>query len=253
MRALVVVSALAAVPAHAQPDDLVGDRLVLDAGEVDARVTWEVNLQKGRYARPLSIAPDLWVGLTRRWTVGVTHSNASLDRIDADATFCVREFESVCDRAYRGSYLDVRWAWREGALAIAPRARLLLRDVDPVKPAATVGAQVRISRGRFRIASDPYVRFGLANTDLGNRTAVVVPLWLGVQPAWGWLVELHTGWDGDVAVFPDGWHVPFSLVARVRPARVLEISLEAGFASLIGPQNNIKQRAAMLSVGYRSR
>jgi len=249
--ATVLATCLAAPLAHAEATDLVGDSIVLPARTLDVRLTWEVNLQKGRYTRPLSMAPDLWFGLTDRWTIGVTHSNASVDRIDVGATFCVREFSSVCDRSYRGSHLDVRWSWREGALAIAPRGRLLLRDVDPLKPAVALGALARWTRGRFRIASDPYVRVGLANTDRGNRPAVMVPLWLGVQPARRWLLELHTGYDGDLAVWPDGWHVPVALVTRVRPTPQLELALEAGFSSLLGPQNNIKQRAVMLTVGWR--
>lgn len=255
MRAQLVASALVtcltAPLAHADADDLVGDRLVLPARTLDVRLTWEVNLQKGRYTRPLSIAPDLWFGVTDRWTIGITHSNASVDRIDADATFCVREFASVCDRVYRGSHVDVRWSWQEGALAVAPRGRLLLRDVDPMKPAVTIGALVRWTRGRFRILSDPYLRVGLANTDQGNRAALMFPVWLGIQPTRGWLLEIHTGYDGDLAVWPDGWHIPFALVARVRPASQLEVALEAGFSSLLGPQNNIKQRAVMLTVGWR--
>ena len=46
-------------------------------------------------------------------------------------------------RVRPGSAVDVRWSWREGPLAVAPRARLLLRDVDPWKPAVTAGALVR--------------------------------------------------------------------------------------------------------------
>jgi hypothetical protein len=235
----------------AAPEDLVGERLVLPARTLEVRLTWEVELQRGRHTRPLSLAPDLWVGLTDRWTIGLTHSNASVDRIDTGATFCVREHASACDRVYRGSHLDVRWSWREGGLAVAPRARLLVRDISPWKPAVTVGGLVRFTRGRFRIASDPYLRLPLANADQGNRAALMLPVWLGVQPARRWLLELHTGYDGELAVWPDGWHIPFALVTRVRPASQLELALEAGFSSLFGPQNNIKQRAVMLSVGWR--
>ena len=252
MRAVVLAMALVpATVARAEPTDLVSRRLVLEAGELDARLTVEANLQLGRYGRPLSLAPDVWFGVTDRWTIGIAHSNASLDRIDADASFCVREFPSICDRPYRGGHVDVRWSAREGALAIAPRARFLIRDVDPVKPAVTLGALVRWTHGRFRVMSDPYLRLGVANTDLGNRAAAVIPVWLGVQPTCRWLIELHTGWDGDLAVFADGWHIPFGLVARAAATAHVDVSVEAGFASLLGPQNNIKQRAVMVTVGWR--
>jgi hypothetical protein len=253
VRTLVLATVLAAVTvAHAEPRDLVTRPLVLDAGGIDARVTTEINLQKNRYSRPLSIAPDIWYGVTSQWTVGLIHSNRSVDRIDAGATFCLRRFQTRCDRLYRGSGIDVRWSWRTGALAVAPRARLLLRDVDPMKPAITAGALVRWTRGRFAIESDPYLRLGLANRDLGNRAALFVPVLLAMQPTCRWLLAIHTGWDSDLAVAGDGFHIPFGLVIQARATSQVDISVEAGFTSLLGPQNNIKQRAALVTVGWRN-
>ncbi|MDB4963751.1 MAG: hypothetical protein JWP01_3750 [Myxococcales bacterium] len=253
VRTLVLATVLAAVTvAHAEPRDLVTRPLVLEAGAIDARLTTEINLQKNRYGRPLSLAPDLWYGVTSRWTVGLIHSNPSVDRIDAGATFCLRRFQTRCDRLYRGSGIDVRWSWLTGPLAIAPRARLLLRDVDPMKPAITAGALVRWTRGRFAVESDPYLRLGLANRDLGNRAAVFVPVLLAVQPTCRWLLAIHTGWDSEVAVASDGYHIPFGLVVRARATPHVDVAVEAGFTSLLGPQNNIKQRAALVTVGWRT-
>ncbi len=253
MRTLVLATVLTAVTvAHAEPNDLVTRPFVLPAGGFEARLTAEINLQKNRYGRPLSLAPDLWYGVTSRWTIGLIHSNPSVDRIDATATFCLRRFQTRCDRLYRGSGIDLRWSWKTGPLAVAPRARVLLRDVDPIKPAITLGAMVRWTRGRFAIESDPYLRLGLVNRDQGNRAALFVPIWLAMQPTCRWLLAIHTGWDGEVAIVRDGWHIPFGLVIRARATSQVDIGVEAGFTSLLGPQNNIKQRAALVTVGWRS-
>jgi len=245
-----VTAARAEPPGRAT--DLVTRPLVLAAGSFDARLTAEINLQKNRYGRPLSLAPDLWYGLTPRWTIGLIHSNASVDRIDATATFCLRRFQTRCDRLYRGSGLDLRWSWKTGPLAVAPRARFLLRDVDPAKPALTLGALVRWTRGRFAIESDPYLRLGLMNRDEGNRAALFVPVWLAVQPTCRWLIAIHTGWDSELAIWRDGYHIPFGLVVRARATNHIDVGVEAGFTSLLGPQNNIKQRAALVTLGWRN-
>lgn len=252
MRTLVIATMLVAVtPAHAQPTDLVARSLVLDAGEIDARLSIEMNLLPRRFAQPLSLAPDLWYGVTDRWTVGVIHSNQSLGRIDSVATFCVRQLVGQCETPYHGSGVDVRWSWRSGALAIAPHGRVLLRGIDPIKPAVTLGAAVRWTGGRFAISSDPYLRLGLANLDRGNRAALVVPVWLAVQPTCRWLVAVHTGWDGELATIRDGWHIPVALVVRARVTAQVEIGVEAGYRSLLGPQNNNGQSAAIVTVGWR--
>ena len=252
MRVLLALLMFAGV-ARADSDDLVTRPLALARGQLHLQLTLEYSLITRSTGTPLSIAPDAWLGVTDRLTVGVIHSNTSVDRIGSRSTFCLRESREGCDRPYQGSGVDVRYRARDGALAVAPRARLLLRDVDPWKPAVTLGTLVRWSRGRFSIASDPYVRLGLANRDEGNRAAFVVPLFLGVQPTCRWLVELHTGVDGDFAVIRDGWHMPFALRVTAAATGAIDVVVEAGAPQLYGPQIDIKQRHVMIGVAYRSR
>jgi hypothetical protein len=238
--------------AQADPNDLVARPLVLDEGAVDLRLAVEVGVQRVTFARPLSFAPDAWWGASPRWTIGLIHSSASVDRIDAGATFCVRESAvPSCNRLYRGSGLDVRVSAVTGALAVAPRLRLLVRDVEPFKPAVALGAQLRWTGGRFAIASDPYVRLPLANGEQGNRTALSIPLWLAVQPAHGWMITLHTGFDVDLAVFRDGSYGPFGLGVTHRVTREIDLAIEAGWARLLGPQYDAKHGAIAITVGWR--
>jgi hypothetical protein len=184
--------------------------------------------------------------------IGLIHANDSVDQIDARASLCFRGGDPLsCDHVYRGSGLDVRWRWREGALAIAPRARLLVRDIDPWKPAITLGALARWTRGRAAVTGDPYLRLGLANQSSGNQAALFVPIWFAVQPAWGWRIALHTGWDSVLATWRDGWHVPVALELAARVTSQLDVGLAAGFPHLLGPQNNVKERAMLVTLEYR--
>ena len=242
----------ASPPARAEPRDLVARPLTLARGELEARLVAELSLGRGALAAPFSLAPDAWLGVAPRWTVGVVHSAQSLGLIEDGATLCFRGRPPFgCDRVYTGSGVDVRWSWREGALAVAPRARFVVRDVDPWKPAVTAGALARWTRGRFAVAGDPYLRLGLANRDRGNRAALVVPVWLAVQPAGGWLVALHTGWDGELTIARDGWHGPVGLAVEARAAAHLHVAVEGGFRSLVGPQSDAKTRALAVSLAWR--
>ncbi|HWO26874.1 MAG TPA: hypothetical protein VNO30_49430 [Kofleriaceae bacterium] len=242
--------ATGARPARADATDLVARPLGLLRGQLDAQLVAEVSLRP--LAEPFSLAPDLWYGAAPRFTIGLVHSARSLGLIDDGATLCFRGRPPLgCARAYRGSGVDARFHLREGPLAVAPRARLLLRDIDPAKPAITVGALVRWTRGRFAVTGDPYLRLGLASRDLGNRAALVVPVWLAVQPTCRWLVALHTGWDGELAILDDGWHIPIGLGAEVRVFGRLHVAVEAGFRSLLGPQHDLKTRTLALALAWR--
>ena len=239
--------------AHAEPTDLVARPLVLGAGQAELALTAELNLQTGEIARPLSFAPDAWYGVTSRLTVGVIHSSASLEQIQPGATFCVQTLDIAgCDHLYRGTGIDVLWSARGGALAVAPHFRAVLRDVDPAKPALTLGALVRWQRGRFAVEGDPYLRVGVANTSQGNRTALWLPVEFELQPTCRWMIGFETGWNSDLAVWRDGYYVPAALEVRARATRHLDVGATFGFSSAFGPQATAKQRVLFLRVGWRT-
>ena len=267
MQALSVVAAslgaaavLVASPARADegdppddaPDDVIARPLVLEPDAVDLRLTAEINVEVRAIARPTALAPDAWWGISPRWTVGIIHSDPSVDQIAVSASFCVRESDiSTCGRLYHGSGIDVRYSAFSGDLALAPRVRALIRDVDPVKPALTLGALARWAHGRFAITTDPYLRLPLANHTLGNRAAIVLPVWFAVQPAAGWAIALHTGYDADLVILRDGGRGPVALDVTARVTRQIDLGVEAGWSALFGPQHESKQGALMLAAGWR--
>lgn len=235
--------------ARASSDDIVSRPIVLQVGGVAAELTIENNF--GR-ARPLSLAPDVWWGATDALTVGLVHSNASVDRFQPGASLCVRTDGPVyCDAAYHGSGIDARYLVVRGPIAIAPRARLLVRDIDPFKPALTLGVLAKWTHTRFAIAADPYLQLGLANQQHGNRAQLFVPLELALQPTCRWQIALSTGWNSVLGLVDD-WHVPVALGVRARVTTHFDIGATFGFPTLLGPQNTPKQRVAFLALGWRN-
>ncbi|HUS27187.1 MAG TPA: hypothetical protein VMZ53_01725 [Kofleriaceae bacterium] len=216
-----------------------------------ADVTIEVNLAYHAKASPLSLAPDLWWN-DAHWTIGLTHSMASVDRFQPGGSLCVRTDELYCDSTYRGSGVDARYAFSlAGDTTVSPRARLLLRDIEPVKPAITAGALVEHTHGRFSFAADPYVQLGLANRDQGNRAALFVPLHVALAVTSRVSPTLDTGWNAELAVLGDGWHVPLALGAEVRIDAHFTVGADVGFAAMLGPQNTPKQRVLFVGVSWR--
>jgi hypothetical protein len=252
--ALGVACLLAAPAARAEPDDLVARPLTLDAGELELRLTASINSDQVAIARPVSLAPDAWFGVAPRWTVGLIHSDQSLDQIATSGSFCVRDSQlGTCEHRYQGSGIDVRFAALDGELAIAPRLRAVIRDIDPFKPAVTLGAAMRWARGRFAIASDPYLRLPLANHELGNGAAIVLPVWFAVQPELGWMIALRTGFASDLVVLRDGGHVPVAFDVSARVTEDIDGGLEVGWGSLIGPQQEARTVTVMVMVGWHYR
>jgi hypothetical protein len=239
--------------AHADaPNDIVARPIVLARGQLEGQLVVDVNLAPGQVGETTSLAPDVWFGALPQLTIGLVHSSPSVDRFSPGATLCIEHQENACRATYRGSGIDARYSVRTGELAVAPRLRVLVRDVDPVKPALTLGSLVRWTRGRFAFAGDPYLQLGLANTDRGNRHALFLPVTFALQPTVHWEVALRTGFHSDLAVLRDGWHVPVVLATRVALDAHFELGMMLAFETLLGPQNTAKQRVLFLSFAYRS-
>jgi hypothetical protein len=217
---------------------------------VHAALVTEVELAPYKTAEPLSLSPDVWFGVTPRLTVGVIHSNLSVDHMVAGASLCVQQSDIGCHRFYHGSGADVLYGLGPH---VAPRARLLVRDTDPFKPAATVGALVQATHGRFAVAADPYLQIGLANTRDGNRAQLFVPVAFIVQPTCRWAVDVRTGYDSELVNARDGWHMPLGLGARARVTSYIDVYALGAFTSPLGPQNTWKRRVMFLTIEYRSR
>ena len=234
----------------ASPDDLITRPLVLAPGALDVRLTLAINLQQRANTEPTALSPDAWWGVLPRLTIGLTHSDASLDQIATSGSFCVKPSTSTCEHAYKGSAIDVRFSALEGPFALAPRLRAVIRNLDPFKPAVMLGALLRWTHGRFAITGDPHLRVPLANASLGNYTEINLPVWLAVQPAAGWMIAARGGFESDVNVIRDGGHIPFAVDVAARATPSVDVSLEGGWASLLGPLHDARHATIMLGVGW---
>jgi len=236
--------------AEPSPDDVITRPLVLEPGAFDARLTLSINIQQRLVSEPTALSPDLWWGVLPRLTIGLIHSDDSLDQIATSGSFCVKTSTSTCAQFYVGSGIDVRYSALEGQFALAPRLRAMIRDTDPFKPAMTLGALMRWTHGRFAIIGDPYLRVPLANAPLGNRFAINLPVWLAVQPATGWMLALRAGFESDLVVIRDGGHVPAGVDATARVTSNLDLGLEFGWAGLLGPQHDARHATLTVWAGW---
>jgi hypothetical protein len=242
-------------------DDIIARPLVLAPGHVDAAMTAELDLNEGLKGEPISLAPDAWVGVTPELTIGVIHSDLSVDRIAPGASFCIVTQPIICPRTYHGGGLDALYSIETGSFSAAAHARVLFRTLDteindaPVtlfEPALTLGAELRWHSGRWSITGDPFVEIGLHDNRYGNYSALWLPVVFAFQPIEHVAIELHTGWNSDFEVIGDGWYVPAAVGLRGAITNHVEVGALFGWTSIFGPQNDEKLRVLMFDVGWHS-
>ena len=242
--------------AVAGPTDAFAPSLVLDANHAAAALTFEANLAPAQVASPASLAPDLWYGVTSELTLGVIHSDASIDRVpiffEPGASICVRRESTSCPRRYHGSGIDGLYSIVRGEFEFALHARLLLRDIDPIKPAITGGATLRWMNRWLSIVADPYLQFGLLHLSAGNRAELWLPITIAFARSARFSIEAHTGYDSDIAVWNDGYHVPVLARVRAHVTDHVDAGIAAGFASLLGTQNVPRERMMAIDLAWRN-
>lgn len=240
--------AAASAQLAANATDLVSQPLRPRHGQLWIAATLEADLSHNR-GGSRAFAPDFSYGITDDTSLSIAHSARSIARIGSPAGLCYE----ACD--FRPEYTVNALAYhallRRRGLQLYAEGGFLLRDTDPSKPAALLGASSRWQRGRFAIDAAPYLQLGLANTDQGNRHRLVVPLRAWIQPTCRWALGLHSGVEGELAVFSDAYHIPLAALVTASATSWLRVSLEGGFSSLLGPLNTGSRRFASLSLELR--
>lgn len=232
--------------AHAEPPTVGATRP--GPGQVEVTLVDERSLKPDVGGEPLTLALDAVVGLTPDLALGVSQSAPALGRMGGGGGWCRDSEAHDCAGAYAGGYLDARWRM-PGAAAVTGLTRLGVDGTSPWRPVLRLGA---IARGRDHHlwwATQPEVAVALGGRGNGNRDALAVPAWIGVDlaPVTAWA---ETGFDGDLDEFADDVKIRLGVGAAVR-WRAVTAALAFGFPQLLGPDATARIRVLTLSLGWR--
>jgi hypothetical protein len=114
-----------------------GERVVLPVKRLYARAMLEIELSKGAAFDPVSLAPDVFYGVTPELTAGLVHSFSGATGIigGTGSSLC---FSDACD-VYNGFGLDGRYHFRSGTVAAAANFGLYANNIDPFQLALKLG------------------------------------------------------------------------------------------------------------------
>ena len=264
-RAVVACLLLGAIAGSARRADadgataIVARPLVPAPGELDTSLALWLNLAPREAGTPIALAPDVVIGLPHRLAVALVHDTARSSPYRPDQGLCLSSAAHGCKELYRNVGVEGRWQVVRARLVPTGVVDAMLHvggyllDHEPARPALLIGAAGRWRRGRVALTFDPTLQLGLANQDRGNRAQLHLPLTLQVQPTCRWVVALRVGADAELATGVGGARGPVGLAITAAATSRLELTLEGGFPSASGPQNQVKSRAASIAVAYRFR
>jgi len=218
------------------------------AGAVEVTLTDERSLKPDVVGEPLTLALDAVIGLTPDLALGFSQSASALGRMGGGGGWCRDSEAHDCAGAYAGGYLDARWRV-PGAATVTGLTRLGVDGTSPWRPVLRLGV---IARGRDRLlwwAVQPEVAVALGGRGNGNRDALQVPAWVGVDlaPVTVWA---ESGLAGDLDEFADDVKIRLGVGAAAR-WRSVTGALAVGFPQLLGPDATARIRVLTLALTWR--
>ena len=221
-------------PTVSESADMSGAQMTLPAGAILVAVPIEVNLTKDLVAKPLSIAPDIWYGVSEKLTVGLVHSSGSLAgfAIGGFGTgVCVTGEDNGCGKVYDNVGADARFSLVHGdGLLVAAEGGLFASSFDPFTLLAKVGVTGMLPAGPAYVLFAPHALIGITERDGGVEQVLNFPVGIAVGLGSKASFGVQTGifnatLNGD---FADTITLP--LVAGVRFIATSKISVDASFA-----------------------
>jgi hypothetical protein len=159
-----------------EPAEAGERRMTMPAGRAFVQVFGEINLSQDAALEPLSIAPDVWYGVSDELTVGLVHSGRGATGFFGGVGdgLCLTGEEGGCGKVYNSVGIDARYHfYREGAITAAADGGLFARSIDPFQLALKVGATGRWESGMLALEAAPSLFGGLTEREAEEMGVVV--------------------------------------------------------------------------------
>lgn len=233
------------------PVDAFADVGLPTPGEVISRVVVEASLARHRVMQPMSLAPDLVVGVRDRTAIAWHHSRIFDGRLGAGNGICLvgaRETLGMapadCGSGYTGGGLSVLYGL---APTVTLRGGITAVDVSPMTLAFTAGAVMGVGGERLWSTFAPTIFSGVTHRERGNREHLYAPLYIGANVGPG-EVHLRSGVEATLETATETFSVPLGVGGSFAPGGGFRIGAELTLDRALGMLNGMAWRSASIYI-----
>lgn len=226
--------------ADAEAEDITAElarnnHLLLRPGIIGLSISGEINLGKDQVGKPISIAPDLWYGVSQRLSLGLTHSAYATTGFwgGVASSFCVSSAES-CPHRYGRVGVQSLVLLHHGQLSLAATGGILVSSAyDPFHLDGRLGIEGRWSAEHYAIRFSPQIVVGL-NQRSADRDALSVPIAIMYTGIFDRVaIGLQTGLRAPFHAFADNFTIPVGIGGLVNTTDSMMIGLSITFTQLV--------------------
>jgi hypothetical protein len=242
-------------------------QMTLPAGQLFLQTFVEMQLSADVAFEPVSIAPDLWYGVTDELSVGLVHSGRGATGFlgGVGSGLCITGTSGGCAKFYNNVGVDARYHFfrnDEGDLTFSAAGGLYMGPFDPFTLALKAGVVGRWHSGAIAVDVAPSLFAGLTQRSLDGGGGIEVrsnqeTLFLPITGLYSLMPELALAAQLG-AILPlqdvgDAWLLSFSLGAQYLVTERILADLSFTFPSIVGAEAvsaGIDARSLLLGVGY---
>ena len=154
-------------------------QLTLPGGKVFLDAFVEVSLSKDLAFKPVSLAPDVWYGVSDDLTLGLVHSGRGATGLwgKSGDGLCFTGESKGCPKVYNNLGVDARYhLWRKGGMAFAADGGLYAMSLDPFKLSLKLGGIAHFGFGAFSVEAGPNIFIGITKRSEGNKEELTIPV-----------------------------------------------------------------------------
>lgn len=230
------------------PKSLAQRPLVLAPFMVELRGDFfRIDMSSGSIGDPVSMAPDLFVGVTKHTTVGIVQ----------EIGYCVSG--DGCSGRYNDVGIEaIRSLTYGGIFELAWRATWVMNPLDPFTSGVKMGIRARLGGGQFALRLDPNIYVGLFNRDgdgtpenPGRAEGIDVPIELQFQVSEQNAAFFSTGISGPLKNFAEANQVPIGLGGLFALGHRFDVGAEFRFTNLLGQGGGISGRLLLMRLAVR--
>ncbi len=235
LSAILVLGMIWAVPQQASAEEeyeyskdewplaLIDRPLTLAAGMVEfSGDTVRANMASGAIGDPVSLAPDIYYGVSRKFTVGVTH----------DRGVCLAG--DACGNVYNDVGLDLIYGiMYGGSLQVAFRGGASTSDFDPFTLGVDVGIIGRLDLGNLALVFQPTLYEGILERE-AREAVLTMPVALQFQINKQSAVFASSGLIGNLTDLGDTYQIPMGAGAMFAINNRFDFGAEFRFTNLLG-------------------
>lgn len=205
-------------------------------GMLSARIVLGVNLSKGAFGEPISIAPDVHYGVTDKLQLGLLHTGPTGWQARPGTGLCLTGKDSGCPKVYDNIGFDVMYAFGSGNFPASAHGSLFIDSFDPTTThlALGVAGKAHFSEG-VALLYDPKIAIALDSRD-SNKDVLYVPLELQFQLGPPSLLKVLTGIWATTSDFGGTYQIPLGVGFVQNLNKHFDLGARFSFDNLLGKQ-----------------